>query len=86
VRGKRELKKLISNIKALNLPQGGDDIMKILIKKDGMTGLQLSEVLFDKYGIEDEKTNEVSTMLLCGIGTTEAKLERLKKAIKKIGL
>jgi arginine/lysine/ornithine decarboxylase len=60
--------------------------MKILIKKDGMTGLQLSEVLFDKYGIEDEKTNEVSTMLLCGIGTTEAKLERLKKAIKKIGL
>jgi arginine/lysine/ornithine decarboxylase len=86
VRGKRELKKLISNIKALNLPQGGDDIMKILIKKDGMTGLQLSEVLFDKYGIEDEKTNEVSTMLLCGIGTTEAKLKRLKKAASKLEL
>ena len=63
---------------------GGDDITKILIKKSGMTGFGLSEKLFDEFDIEDEKTNEVSTMLLCGIGTTEAKLKKLSHALKKI--
>ena len=43
--------------------------------KQGMTGYELSELLFEKYNIEDEITNEVSTMLLTGIGTTEKKLQ-----------
>ncbi|MBO6087581.1 hypothetical protein J6P92_04455 [bacterium] len=63
---------------------GGDDITKILIKKDGLTGYELSEKLFDEFSIEDEKTNEISTMLLCGIGTTKEKLEHLKKALKHL--
>lgn len=83
-RGKKAIDTLIENIKALELPQGGDDITKILIKKDGMSGFELSSILFNKYRIEDERTNEVSTMLLCGIGTTPKKLEKLKKAIKAL--
>lgn len=48
-----------------------------------MTGFKFSEKLYDEFGIEDEKTNDVSTMLLCGIGTNERKLEYLKHALKK---
>lgn len=62
---------------------GSDDITKILIKKEGLTGYKLSEKLYE-LGIEDEKTNEVSTMLLTGIGTKKDKLEKLKFALKKI--
>lgn len=88
-KGRRKLDNLIENIKKLretctNVDFGGDDITKILIKKDGMTGFQLSEKLFEDFDIEDEKTNEISTMLLCGIGTDEKKLHRLKQALLKI--
>ena len=62
----------------------GDDITKILIKKQGLSGYELSEILYDKYNIEDERTNEKSTMLLTGIGTDKAKLERLLK-VKALG-
>lgn len=83
-RGRKQIEKLISEIKEIrekltNLDFYGDDITKILIKKDGLTGFELSEILFDKYNIEDERTNEKSTMLLTGIGTTKAKLKRLEK-------
>ena len=77
-RGRKAIETLIDNIKALNIPQGGDDITKILIKKAGVSGLELSEILFEKYGIEDERTNDKSTMLLCGIGTDTKKLAKLK--------
>lgn len=88
-RGRKKIETLISLIEELknstnNVEFGGDDITKILIKKSGMTGFELSEKLFDEFDIEDEKTNEVSTMLLCGIGTTEAKLKKLSHALKKI--
>lgn len=85
-RGRKAIEKLIDNIKALNIPQGGDDITKILIKKAGVSGLELSEILFEKYGIEDERTNDKSTMLLCGIGTDTKKLAKLKKALNNLGL
>jgi lysine decarboxylase len=85
-KGKKMLESLISSIEELNLKQVGDDITKILIKKDGLSGYELSSLLFDKFNIEDERTNEISTMLLCGLGTTKKKLERLKKALKKINI
>lgn len=78
-RGRKAIERLIDNIKNLNIPQGGDDITKILIKKTGLSGYELSEILFNKYGIEDECTNKVSTMLLCGIGTDVKKLNKLKR-------
>ena len=37
----------------------------------------------EDFNIEDEKTNNISTMLLCGIGTSSKKLEKLMKALKK---
>lgn len=88
-KGRKKLDTLIENIKkfkqnVLNVDFGGDDITKILVKKCGMTGYQLSEKLYDEFNIEDERTNEISTMLLCGIGTDETKLSRLFRALKKI--
>ena len=85
-KGRKKINELIENIKALNLPspQGGDDITKILIKKDGISGYELSKILFEKYRIEDEKTNDISTMLLTGIGTDKKKLIKLQKAIEGI--
>lgn len=88
-KGRKKLDNLIENIKILKqdistIEFGGDDITKILIRKEGLTGFELSEKLFEQFDIEDEKTNEVSTMLLCGIGTDKKKLERLKKALCKL--
>lgn len=88
-RGRKKLDNLIECIKTLknsvsNIDFGGDDITKILIKKDGMTGYELSEKLYEDFNIEDEKTNKISTMLLCGIGTDEKKLERLFRAMQKL--
>ncbi len=88
-RGRAKLNKLIAGIENIrntikNIDFGGDDITKILIKKNGMNGYELSEKLFEIFNIEDEKTNKISTMLLCGIGTSEKKLEHLKKSLLKI--
>ena len=86
-KGRKKLDNLVKNIQELkksitNVEFGGDDVTKILIKKDGLTGFELSEKLYEDFDIEDEKTNEISTMLLCGIGTDERKLEHLKHALK----
>lgn len=88
-RGRLKLEALIDEILSLrqNCPNcefGGDDLTKILVKINGLSGEDLSGKLFNQYKIEDEKTNEKSTMLLCGIGTTRAKLKRLEKALIKL--
>ena len=88
-RGKTKISALISRIKLLrencsNIDFGGDDITKILIKKDGMSGYELSKVLYEKYNIEDEITNDVSTMLLTGVGTSDKKLAKLEDALKRL--
>lgn len=87
-KGKKSIENLITNIKNLrqnsvNIEFGGDDITKILIKKEGYTGFKLSELLYEN-NIEDEKTNNISTMLLCGIGTTKQKLKKLQEILSKI--
>ncbi len=87
--GRRKLDQLIDELEILrdeceNCDFYGDDITKILVKIQGLNGNELSEILFDDYGIEDEKTNEKSTMLLCGIGTDKKKLKILKNALKSI--
>lgn len=82
-RGKKKLNQLIKQLKDIkaeltNIEFYGDDITKLLIKKTGMSGFELSEILFERFNIEDEKTNEKSTMLLTGLGTTKEKLRQLK--------
>ncbi len=85
-RGKKKIEELISNIKEIrnklkNLDFYGDDITKILIKKNGLSGYELSEILYNRFDVEDEKTNEQSTMLLTGIGTTKKMLTKLKNLV-----
>lgn len=81
-KGRKYIDNLIKNIKLLNIPQLNDDPTKILL----MGGERVSEILYNKYGIEDEKTNKKTTMLLCGIGTNRKKLDRLKKALRNLSL
>jgi len=88
-KGRQSIKNLLTNIENLkkecpNCEFGGDDKTKILVKIAGLSGFQLSEILYKKYNIEDEKTNYISTMLLCGIGTDKKKLTRLKNALRSI--
>ncbi len=83
-KGKKHLRHLISDIRQLNLPTINDDITKILLKHPTMSGFELSEALYDKYGIEDERTNEKTTLLLCGLGTTKKMLNKLKKALNNM--
>ena len=59
------------------------DPTKMLIRKEGASGFDLSETLFDEYLIEDEYNNSVACLYLTGIGTSKAKLDRLKNALKK---
>ncbi|MBR1942152.1 aminotransferase class I/II-fold pyridoxal phosphate-dependent enzyme [bacterium] len=87
-KGRAKIEELINNIELLkqnckNVEFFNADITKILIKKEGLSGFELSEKLYEN-GIEDEKTNEKSTMLLCGIGTDKQKLLRLEKVLKFI--
>lgn len=86
---KKKLSELIDKIEDLkssckNITFGGDDITKILIKSEKYSGEELSAILYEKYGIEDERTSEKSSLLLCGIGTDIKKLERLKRALLKL--
>ena len=86
-RGKKKIEELITELKKLrasltNFEFYGDDITKLLIKKEGLSGYELSEILFNEYNIEDERANEKSVMLLTGLGTTKAKLRRLYYLIK----
>ena len=86
-KGRKKISELIALIKEIkseltNLEFFGDDITKILIKKQCLSGFELSEILFDKFNIEDERTNEKSTMLLTGLGTTKEKIEKLKQLRK----
>lgn len=88
-RGRQKIEKLIDSIEDMRkqccgVEFYGDDITKILVRKAGLSGFELSELLFDKFNIEDEKTNSVSTMLLTGIGTSQKKILQLKRALKTI--
>ncbi len=87
--GKKEIENLIKRldnirIKASGCQFYGDDPTKLLIKVEGITGPELSEILYEDFNIEDEKTNEKSTLLLCGIGTDNKKLDKLEDALKKL--
>lgn len=87
-KGRNKILDLVDNIEKMekNIPNcefyNGDQT-KILIKTPKLSGFELSEFLY-KNKIEDEKTNEKSTMLLCGIGTDLKKLKRLENILKKI--
>ncbi|MDD3237727.1 MAG: aminotransferase class I/II-fold pyridoxal phosphate-dependent enzyme [Candidatus Gastranaerophilales bacterium] len=92
--GKKQIAKLIDEIvkfkndlskqENLHIYYDNNDITKILVKIDGLSGFELSDILFNKYKIEDELANDKSVLFLTGIGTDKKKLTKLKKALAKI--
>lgn len=88
-KGRAKISELVKNIQDMKERvtncefYPASDPTKILVKSDKISGEKLSEFLF-KHKIEDEKTNEKSTMLLCGIGTDLKKMNRLEKVLKKL--
>lgn len=87
-KGRNKILELIKNIEDMKTNVSNccfyeGDVTKILVKAPHLSGFELSEFLYNNK-IEDEKTNEKSAMLLCGIGTDLKKLKRLEKVLKKI--
>jgi len=83
------LKKTIEELNAvpnLEVYSLNNDISKILIKVKNMTGFEVSDIMLQKYGIEDELANEKSVLYLTGIGTPVSKLKKLKNALKRVCL
>ena len=86
--GRAEIDKLVTRLDKIRQNCGceffGDDPTKLLIRAPGVTGYELSEMLYNDFDIEDERTNEKSTMLLCGIGTDSKKLDKLQHVLSKL--
>lgn len=88
-RGRKILNRLLDKLhNILNLKSNCEvfapDITKINLKHNKYTGYELSELLYDKFNVEDEKTNNISTMLLTGIGTDNLKLKKLEEIIRNL--
>lgn len=88
-KGRNKILELVKNIECLKKDVSActfnakNDPTKILIKTEKYSGTELSEFLY-KNNIEDERTNDTSSMLLCGIGTDLKKLQTLKRVLKKL--
>ena len=92
--GKKEISKLVNSIYKfkqkllkndnIQIYYDNNDITKILIKVDELSGYELSDILFHVFNIEDELANEKSVMFLTGIGTRKTKLNKLLKALDRI--
>ncbi len=66
------------------LEDDSHDITKIFLKLKGVKGSTLSRILSEKFNIEDEFNNEAGVLFYTGIGTTKAKLDKLRVALLKI--
>lgn len=80
----KKLNRLIRSLKTipnLEVYSLNNDVTKVLVKVTNMSGFELSHIMSNKYGIEDELANEKSVLYLTGIGTSEAKLKKLEKAL-----
>ncbi len=87
--GRRKIDELINRLDSIRMRcKGceffGDDPTKVLIKVPGISGYDLSNMLYEEFDIEDEISNEKSTMLLCGLGTDSKKLDKLEKVLMKL--
>ncbi len=83
----KKLNRIIRSLKTipnLEVYSTNNDITKILVKVTNMSGRELSDIMINKYGIEDELSNEKSVLYLTGIGTSESKLNKLEKALFSI--
>ncbi len=93
-KGRAKISELVKNINRcvrtlrdipnLEVYTYNNDVTKILVKLTNVSGFELSNILFEKYNIEDELANEKSVLFLTGIGTTKSKLKKLEKALTEI--
>lgn len=81
VKNVNRLIRALKSIPNLEVYAYNNDITKILVKVTNLSGFELSDILFEKYGIEDELANEKSVLFLTGIGTTKTKLKKLEKSL-----
>ena len=81
VKNVNRLVRTLKQIPNLEVYSYNNDVTKILVKVTNMSGFELSDILFEKYNIEDELANEKSVLFLTGVGTTKAKLKKLEKAL-----
>ena len=77
-------KKRLQKIKNIHIYSQNNDVTKILIKVDGFSGYEISDILLNKFNIEDELANEKSILFVCGLGTSSMKLNKLYNALRKI--
>ena len=94
IKGKENLSDLVKHVNRLirtlkSIPNlevysYNNDVTKLLVKVTNMSGFELSDILFEKYNIEDELANEKSVLLLTGLGTTKSKLKKIEKALIEI--
>lgn len=92
-KGRKQIENLLSEIDELkiHLKQFGvnfyesefHDPTKMLLQKEGISGFDLSDIMSNKYNIEDEMCNLNSCLYLTGLGTNRSKLNNLKSALKK---
>lgn len=80
----KNVNRLIRSLKTipnLEVYSNNNDSTKILVKVTNLSGFELSDILFNKYKVEDELANEKSVLFLTGLGTTKAKLKKLEKVL-----
>ncbi len=92
--GRLKINKLIERIdnfkaslakyKNIHIYSENNDKTKLLVKIDNLTGYKLSEILSEKYNIEDEMATSKAVLFLTGIGTKKLKLTKLKYALINI--
>ena len=61
-----------------------DDVTKLFVSVRGLSGYELSDILFEKFRIEDELCNSKGVLFIFGSGTEKNKFERLYRALKSI--
>ncbi len=80
----KNINRMIRSLKTipnLEVYSNNNDVTKVLVKVTNLSGYELSDILFEKYGIEDELANEKSVLFLLGVGTTKSKLNKLEKSL-----
>lgn len=89
VSGKKHVKTLQKNIELLKAATNANiafyeefnDPTKLLVKIQNLSGIEASNILNNKFKIEEEFSNAQSMLFITGIGTDGAKLKKLKDAL-----
>lgn len=91
-KGHKKLNDLLKNIEIfkktlsplIKVYEGYCDPTKLLLKIDGTDSIKTSNVLNDKYFIEEEYSTEKAMLFITGIGTIKSKLNKLSNALNDI--